>query len=263
MSANYASYLATAGPSWLQRTNGVAYLGAIGATLDQCIAWYKDGVKASFPGLAGQNGDALALSYLGDEIGMPRGPSESLADYGERLRKAWEVWPWAGTALGLLLALETQGYDANNGAPVVIQQARYAFTLTAADPSQPPVAPETRLVRTTLGATMGEPGWNFDGNAGLPPSQGLWSRAGLLFSSVPTGWNAPAVPPTTVTAPTTNQINNVIATIQKWKPAKVNFLWIKLLASGRMWGWPPSQTWGMGGAVWGGSVYEWSASTYY
>jgi len=261
IAGGYQSYLATAGPTWLQQPNGVRYLGAIGATLDQCVTWYKDGTKAAFPSIAGANGDELALGYLGGEMGMPRGPGETAAHYGNRLRLAWDLWPWAGTPLGILLALETQGYDQNNGDPHIIQQAGYAWSLTAIDPTIPPVAPETRLVRTALMPVRGEPGWSFDDNSGLPPSEGFWSRAGLLFPNVPTNWNAPAVPPSTVSAPSTNEINNIIGTVQKWKPAKVTFEWVKLIYSGKMWGWPPSLQWDDG--VWGGVTYQWSATDYY
>ncbi len=261
----YAGYLATAGPSWLQRPNGVAYLGGIGATLDQCVDWYKAGVKASFPGLAGTNGDDLALGYLGTEIGMPRGPGETSAHYGERLRKAWEIWPWAGTALGVLLALETQGYTSANGAPVLIQQAGYAYTLTVADPTMPPVAPETRLVRTTLNNVMGEPGWSFDNNGGLPPSQGLWSRFGVLFPKplIAPSWNAPASPPLDGSHPSRTEVNNIISTVLKWKNAKSFCVWIKAWESGAIWGWPVSQQWGIGAQNWGGVVWTWSGSVLY
>src|SRR5262249_2394073 len=68
---------------------------------------------ASFPDYA----PADALPALQDEYGILRGVDgpapESAADYATRLKNAFVVWKYAGSPLGLLLALYFLGYENN------------------------------------------------------------------------------------------------------------------------------------------------------
>lgn len=137
---SFATYLAQLAPTTFRRAKAAAYLLALGQQLDGSVdgdyvgrgsaaldwgvvARAKAAVKARFPGVAPSD----ALEEIGLERGMPRGPGESDASYGARLLGAWNTWPWAGTAFGLLNALAAAGYAAE-----VRIQNRMRYALDAA-----------------------------------------------------------------------------------------------------------------------------------
>jgi hypothetical protein len=111
------------------------------------------------------------------------------------------VWPFAGTPLGLLLALEAAGYEA--GQVIIVQQEAHAFGLN----TDTTLAPELRLVKYNL---MGGR-WTFGGDTTL------WNRFGVLFpdhANLPTGWAAGATsPPTSLTTPSIDEVNGMIRLI--------------------------------------------------
>lgn len=102
-------------PTALQGPVGTAFESAFGAMKDAQLARLVASVKAKFPGI----GPADALASIGADRGMPRGGSESDAAYAARLLNAWNIWPWAGTAYGVLQAFYSTGYQ-----NVVLAQVR-------------------------------------------------------------------------------------------------------------------------------------------
>jgi hypothetical protein len=119
----YEQYLQAKAPPWLQDKYGLAWMGGIGATVDDYVADYVSGTLAAFPGL----GPADALGILGDELGLDRGPFETDQQYAARLAGAWIAWPYAGTPLGVLVALYWAGFGTGM---VVVQQNGLAYTLS-------------------------------------------------------------------------------------------------------------------------------------
>ena len=94
-----------------------------------------------------------ALAYIGQERGLPQGAGESLTDYRERLRVAWDRAAdgpsFAGSAHGsLLFALERAGFPAGdpNGAHIMQAVKLYSWLATGvATPSGcMPSGPGTR-----------------------------------------------------------------------------------------------------------------------
>jgi hypothetical protein len=245
---SFSTYQPSILPAWLQGPNGLAYAGALGSLKDTLGNYVRAAATAGCP-LATMPD---ALPAIGYERQLIRGPAETDAQYAERLRTAFDAWGMAGTPLGMLLQIEVL-YP---GIPVVIvQQAARAFTLNP-DTSLPALQ---RLVITNLNGG----GWVFDANSGLPPSQGFWSRFGVLFPGpLPPTWTDIESPPTTSTAPTTAEVNNLIAIVNKWRPAKATAVWIKVVTSGLIWGWPVTNLWGNSGLTWGGTVCTWATTPY-
>jgi hypothetical protein len=244
---SYEDYRKKWGPSWLKGTGGQAWQGAHGRFADSLVSRLKQAVKASFP----SDCPADALPYLGSEIGIPRSPADTDDVYREKLRRAWEVWPFAGTPLGMLLALEAAGYAA--GQVVLVQQEAHGFTLDA----DTTLAPADRLIVHDLGGGR----WTFTADLTL------WNRWGVLFpdpTNLPTGWAAGAVsPPTSGSTPTLDEVNGIIRLIRKWKRAATLPQWIRVCTSGLVYGWPLDMAYGDPGLVYGGTVVEWSATTEY
>lgn len=255
---SYRTYQTTNGPPWMLGSIGLPWQASLGSVKDTLAGSLRTAIKYRFPSYA----DSEALGAIGADRLLERAPGESDADYAARLRGAWDAWARAGTPLGLLLAFEVYF----PGIPIaLVQQAGWAYTLD----TNTTLAPESRLILSELGPILGEPGWWFDANGGLPPSEGFWSRFGVLFydsADLPTGWAAGAVsPPTSVSTPTLNTVNSMIRLVQLWKPAKATCEWIKVVTSGGgVWGYPPTDTWGMPGDVWGGdAVVTWNGQTLY
>ena len=243
---SYEEWRKSRGPSWLKGPNGLAWQGAHGRLSDSLVALWKEAVKSSFP----MEAPADALDYLGSEIGIPRSQVDANASYAIKLRRAWEVWPFAGTPLGMLLAFEAAGYPA--GMVHFIQQEAHAFTLN----TDTTLAPSARLVKISLNGGF----WTFDAN------RAFWSRFGILFgdpANLPAGWAAGAVsPPTGASTPTLNEVNGMIRMVNKWRRSAASFQWIRVVTSGNIWGWPPSLNWGAAGLVWGGTVVSWGPAEY-
>lgn len=267
--ATYRDFLQKNAPPWLQGDNAQALLGALGDYLDGAKTRVRQAIKARFPGLAAEAGDDYALSQMGAERQIDRGPQDTLtaagrARYAAKIEGAWETWARAGSPLSLLLALEEAGYDSTAGNPVVIQQLRYAFTL---DPDTS-LEPENRLVQTELGGNPEIFGymplyadavgwWVFDDSLDEEENQFNGRFAVLFQDPLPATWTNIVEPPTTGTAPTLAEINGIIQIIHKWKPASRICVKIVIIPdSALVWGWPASQTWGGTGLVWGGDGGE-------
>lgn len=82
---------------------------------------FADQVRASIKSKILKSGFVTpdALAQLGVERQIPRGPFDSDLVYELRLWNAWNTWPFAGSAFGLLTALSEAGYP-----NVILAQSR-------------------------------------------------------------------------------------------------------------------------------------------
>lgn len=231
----FSDYFTRKVPTTLQRATWARYLGALGAQLDGSadgdypgrgtaafdwglVARTKAAVKARFPLLAPSDG----LEQIGVERKMPRGPGESSASYGTRLQGAWNTWPWAGTAFGVLSALSAGGYPK---AEVRIQKSRrYYLDATGA------LVDETRPANE----------WWIDS------LRTFWSRfVVLLYPPFPFGGAVPA--------DGSPEQQRIARLVKQWKSSHSTCTDIFVIESGRTWGsYPNGATWGaQGRATWG------------
>lgn len=104
------------GPGWMHDPTGDVYWGSVGKAFDDQIARLKMGIRARFPEEAAAMGMEDALEEIARDRMLPRGGTspgandEPLADWAARLKNAWEIWKWGGTAKGLLVELAVQGF---------------------------------------------------------------------------------------------------------------------------------------------------------
>ncbi len=142
-----------------------------------------------------------ALPIIGAERGLDRSPLESEASFRRRLQSAWDIWRWAGTPFGMLLALYRAGYTPTSGKVVIRTQKGYQHELRPDfDPDLH--KPEESVITTNIGT------------AHLGGSPELWSQFEVLF--------APPPPPAWLPTPPADssvEVNTIRALIRKWKPA--------------------------------------------
>lgn len=190
--------------------NGKAEVTAYGGVMDAQVATHKAAAKARFPDYAP---DASALTHLGAERLIVRGPNETDASFATRLRTAWDSWSRAGAPAELLAQLWFAGWDK----AVIITQNGLALTLSAAPtPGADPTSllsvtsPNYLATALTSGTTPSQapipassPWYVFDGNISLgnrfallfpQSSTQLQTFATVSFSNSNTGtatWNKP------------------------------------------------------------------------
>ena len=251
MGASFEQYQPSILPAWLQNQAGLDYAGTLGQLKDEISNAARTAAVCGMPEVA----PVSALAAIGFERQLPRGISETDQQYAARLRQAFTAWKRAGSALGILLQLELL-YPT---IPIVIvQQAHRAYSLnpdTSLDPFD-------RLIVTSLPS-----GFRFDDNGGLPLEEGFWSRFGVIFPGpLPPTWSSIVSPPTSISSPSLDEVNNIINITLKWKPAKATLMWVKAITpGGLMWGYPPTTIWGSGTISWGGSggtVITWNPTPY-
>jgi hypothetical protein len=219
----YSSFQIQRSPTALQRPYGRSWMRAHGGLKDYYLGQAKQAVQQRFPSLATTD----ALGALGSERLIDRGAGPQVASpetdaaYAERLRTAWDLWYWGGTAYGLLTALAAQGYS-----PVIICQNGQRHTVSGG----------------VLSTVSGTP-WTFD-----PPN--LWNTFLVLFPTPPSSWTNIQNPPTSSSAPTADEVARLVRTINLWKPAHAICAGIQVVTSGRIWGYG----WSWGSGVWGGAT---------
>lgn len=106
MTISYETDLVERAPGWLQGPHGAALLRLFGRSLDILLAAHKAAVKCRFVAVA----PADALPHHGDARGLARYPGDTDATYRARLAGAWSFWQQAGTAAGILAALDACGF---------------------------------------------------------------------------------------------------------------------------------------------------------
>ena len=189
-------------PPWLKGPNGQRWLRGIGQSLDANVDRCRQAIKASFPALAPSD----ALPVLGDEISMPRGMVETEDAYRARLAAAWTIWPFAGTAFGLLMSMYYAGYQ-----HAVVQtqggkQYQLAPELTG-DPAHDLVVSQM-ATPVHLGGTPAE----------------LWSDFAVFIAKPwPSWWGAGAP------ADGSNDQKSLAALIKTWKAAHTRCVQLKVI----------------------------------
>jgi hypothetical protein len=114
-STDYQLYQQALSPTVLLDGPGTVFEAAFASMKDLFADRVRLSLKSRLPQLAPPDG----LTQIGLERGMPQGQSESGSAYAARLQDAWNAWPWAGTAFGLLRAFYATGYT-----NVVLAQVR-------------------------------------------------------------------------------------------------------------------------------------------
>lgn len=252
----YRDYLRDKAPRWLKGEIADGKMGRvwweeIGQLADDVTAREKEAVKVCLPSAA----PADALPYLGSELTLERGPTESEADFRARLAAPWTAHRHAGSGYGILTQLRAIGYTSTNGDPTIVQQNGLALSLDAAG----------ALVKTLLGPNPAIGGnmplvagttewWTFD--SGLDANGDQYNgRFALLFPSLPSGWTTPTDPP--VAAPTLAEVNTIRRFVNRWREGARRFMGIYVLVGGIAWGWPPDLEWGDAGDWGDGDVIAW------
>jgi hypothetical protein len=243
---SYETWMKAKAPTYLQDVYGQAWMGGIGATMDDYVQQYIAGVLAAFPDYA----PADALGALGDEIGIDRGASETDAAYANRLARAMEVWAFAGSPMGLLRALYGAGYS---GGEVVQQNGNgYTLAVTVADG----ITSYSIVIRTLgLNPAIGgirplaagvTPWWTFDATGLDAANDQFNSRFGVYFAS-DAGYFG--------TIAARNRFRAIVA---KWKPGKATFMGWFLRTSGKVWGdghtYNDGTNWGGASTVYGAAL---------
>lgn len=213
-------------PPWLTGDpNGRAFLQGIGQSLDDVAQRAREAVLASFPLYAPDD----ALPIIGQEVGMPQGVLEPRAAYRARLARAWDLWQWAGTAYGMLLALYAVGYPN----PIIQTQMGQLFSLSGSFNFNA-LSPATDLVIANLGAV----------HLGGSPVE-LWSDFALLIATPwPTWWGG--------SAPADGSADQKMAAglVKAWKSAHARCVKLSVVAG---------PAWGVGGTTWGS--FTWGSGT--
>lgn len=128
---------------------------AVGDFADSLEGRIDNAVKQRMPNATSKAGRA----DLGDERQMTRPVNADEQEYGDKIQNAWELWPKAGTPLGLLRALQDEGYNVelitqrgiqytlapdgnsvliyDSGAPYIFQSGRTLFNTFALRVSMP------------------------------------------------------------------------------------------------------------------------------
>jgi hypothetical protein len=219
----YREWLTHLAPTWLQNKWGGRFLQAIGDELDEIMDELLQARRVSMPTeVSGTVAADAALDLLARERVLERGPTETAAHLGERIRTAWDKLPTMGSHPALLEQLDIAGFDRAN--LFVIQRSG------------------RRSTRTVGGATTiaDGPVWTWSAK---PPE--AYAEFGLLFTAAQPSitWDSGAG--FSADAAKLNRITWL------WRPGKADFLGTVIIASGAAWGWPTTRTWGS--FNWGGT----------
>jgi hypothetical protein len=143
-STRYRSWAERLGLSWMG-AKGTAFLGAAAKVLgDLTIDWGQAANLEHFPEFA----SATSIGLIGSERQIDQGLGEALAAYASRLTFATQLWKFAGTPIGMLVALHYAGFDN----AVIVQQNGIAYQLQLPLPpflSGQPWDPTPNLIRTS------------------------------------------------------------------------------------------------------------------
>jgi hypothetical protein len=272
-------------PTFLQQAGGLALTGGIGDVLDNFADRVKMASQADMPLVA----PADALTQIGIERQILRGPTESDAAFAVRCQNAWQTWPYAGTPFGLLLALYNLGYPnvylmpvrgayatltgittttegggswTIDGNAVPALPAWAATTAFAAGARTFPKAANGYWYTTPNGGTTGASAPVFPTTIGQSVTDAggvtwtcsgtdFWSRFDVVFSPVPASWNP--TPP----GATSDEVNRIRLTVAQWKPAFATVTRLIALVSGRLLGFP-ARNLGIGNTLGSASITVWS-----
>jgi hypothetical protein len=205
-------------PGWLQTPKNAAWLRASGDLKDSLVDRCKAAVKARFAKLAPRDG----LDQLGAERQIERGPADTNASFAARVADAWNLWVWAGTAKGVLLAVRDAGYP--NALVEIVNGNQYSLDANG----------EVTVQKLPPGS------WAVDA---LPT---FWSKFIVLIPTSPWGGRT--------LMPTDPRIVQLQRLIRRWKSAHSTCGGLVVINNfaGRTWGYP-QWCWGQQRLRWGGN----------
>lgn len=237
-------------PPWLQRFVGGAIMKGLGTPIDTEVDRNAEGVETRFP--LGRDGATIhpeALSLLGRERRILRGPGELDTTFAQRLRTFWDAHRTRGSAYALLGQL-FEFFRATNNVPIqYIANSGTSVTVDAAG----------TFTRSVVG------GWSGDGEY---PTK--WARFFLVFylldnnfsepledengNAITDGNGAPVLVQTSIYSLSTAQQEIICSVPREWSAAHIDRIYIVLIpGGGYAWGLPPGIAWGDVGKTWGGS----------
>lgn len=223
---SYATFQidASQAPPWLLGPLGAAWLSAFGATKDSIVDRAKQSVKARFAGIAPSD----ALSTMGGERGILRGPTEGEASYRARIQNAWNSWGYAGTAWGLLYAFWIAGCP---NVQIQTQGSAMRFQLVA----NPTGNPQTDLLANYLPTPV---------HLGGSPSELASDIAVFILAPFPTWWSG------TIPADGSADQRFASALVAQLKPAHCRCVKLNVVNG---------PAWNVGGITWNG--FTWGGGT--
>jgi hypothetical protein len=99
MAINYREFVRRISPPWLRDFYGERFVGMVNGLMADLISeGASQAIKAHL--LLSDTSPPDALPSIGDERNMPRYPSETDAQYRDRLHGAWDAWEFAGNEDG-------------------------------------------------------------------------------------------------------------------------------------------------------------------
>jgi len=240
-------------PPWLRRTVGSAAVKGMATPVDAEQDRSSESIALRFPGGSESNAATIhpnALSLIGRERRILRGPGESDEAYAERLRGWWDAHRTRGGAYALLTQLHKY-FLALNNCPIQYINQDGASVTVAADGS---------FTRSTI------PTWTGDGAD--PP---FWARFYLVFyldgsvlnfalitedgDPILTEDGEQIVVSVSIFDLTSDDHKMLCAIAHEWNAAHVDRIYIVLMpAGGYAWGLPPGIMWGDAGKTWGGGL---------
>lgn len=219
MSTNWKQYQLSLAPRWLRNPNGETWLSAHGDQKDDFEVMLRDAVMARFISICAPD----VLERIGGERQLPKGLIETTDEYRARLLSAFDIWKFAGTALGLLRALHYAGYVAGSVYVLIAQGQTYTL--------------DTNL---NLVTTVKSGGYAF--------SPAFWNVFQVIFvAPFPASWSG--TPP----GNTSDEVKSIRAIINLWRSAQAILAQMVVL-TGPVWGFPLTQVWGQASLVWGGAT---------
>jgi len=240
-------------PPWLTRAIGRAVTKGMASPVDEMQANTAEAITLRFPGGSDENNVVIhpeALSLLGRERRILRGPGEADETFAERLRGFWDAHRTRGGAYALLQQMHDFFLSTNNAPIQYINQVGASVTIDAAG----------AFTRSTIDTWTGD---------GQNPTQ--WARFFLVFYldgetiSVPlvTEDGEPVVTEDgeAITVEVSifdldaEDIETLCAVPREWSAAHIDRIYIVLMpAGGYAWGLPPGTRWGDPGLTWGGGL---------
>jgi hypothetical protein len=232
-SQDFQKYQQQLADTSLQDATGTLFVAAFASMKDFFSDRVRLSLKSRLPGLAPPD----ALTQIGAERGMPQGGTESGASYAARLLDAWNAWPWAGTAFGLLRAFYATGYT-----NVVLAQVRGGLVYTLDGTG------------ALVTAAEGNGIWETDPLSSYSPlNQSFWSKFDVVFPQpLIAAWGSG--PP----ASNSTEANFIRAIISAWRPAHATCNRIVIVTAGRVLGYPIRTLGGGNGTLGSNTTVIWT-----
>lgn len=220
-------------PPWLRRRVGGALMAALGEAVDVATQRAVDGVALRFPSAA----QPRALTYLGRQRQILRGPGEDGATFAARMLTWWDAHRTRGGPYALLGQLHA----------FFVSSLAVPIALVANSGFRHQVDVAGAITEDTIS-------WGGDGEH---PAR--WARLFLFFSLSGTTVGIPLLAEVSIYAMSDAERELFCAVPREWSAAHIDLIYLTLLPpEGDVWGYPPGGTWAdddpSPGQVWGGNL---------